>query len=316
MEYKIFRDFDAFAATVRDIDSKMMFRNVKDGIWSVGQLELNGIDLQLGKVGSGNIVEGESRSDGYLFYLPVTNNIEYLANGRVIDVNSIALFEPGSDFYMATRVEHDWCSAFIPTTLLPHPDELSECLFNRDKSKFKFRVINPNQKLINRFRYLMLNIDFASTQCSDFKSTPAAKVVTEELEQILFHFLCPLQTLKPMLEGRSKIPREQIIARCRNFIEKCKSQPVTVKDLAVVAQVSERTLRNTFNEYFGISPARYLRLRQLHQVNRVLRATESEAVYISDVMANQGVWEFGRFAGYYRRLFGELPSETLRPAAQ
>ncbi|MGK7962620.1 helix-turn-helix domain-containing protein [Crocosphaera sp.] len=133
-------------------------------------------------------------------------------------------------------------------------------------------------------------------------------------KQILFSIIYPVQTVKPNLEGRPKIAREKIIARCRNFIEECKGKPVTVKELATVAQVSERTLRTTFNEYFGISPARYLKLRQLHQVHRALRATESKKVLISDIMAQYGVWELGRFAGQYRRLFGELPSQTLRHA--
>ncbi len=309
MEYKIFQDFEAFVATVRDINSTMMFRNPKDGIWSIGQLELSGIHLQLGRVGSGNIVEGVSRSDGYLLYLPMTKKIEYLANGKEIDVNSMAIFEPGCDFYMATKEEHDWISAFIPTDFLPPPDELSEPLFSREKSIF--RVSQPSQTLLNRFRWFMANIDFASTQCSHFQSTPAARLASEELKQILFSLIYPKETVKPNLEGRPKIARETIIARCRNFIEACKDQPVTVKDLAAVAQVSESTLRTTFNEYFGIGPARYLKLRQLYQVHRVLRTAESEAVLVSDVMTKYGVWEFGRFAGQYRRLFGELPSETL-----
>ncbi|MGK7881774.1 MAG: helix-turn-helix domain-containing protein [Crocosphaera sp.] len=309
MEYKIFQDFETFAASVRDVNSTMMFQNPKDGISSIGQLQLSGIHLQLGRVGSGNIVEGVSRADGYLFYLPMTKKIEYLANGNEIDVNSMAIFEPECDFYMATTVEHDWSSAFIPTDLLPPPDKVSEPLFNREKSRF--RVSQPNQTLLNRFRAFMANIDFASTQCSDFRSTPAARLASEELKQILFSLLYPVATVKPNLEGRPKITREKIITRCRNFIEEYKSQPVTVKELAAVCQVSERTLRTTFKEYFGIGPARYLKLRQLYQVHRALRVTGDKKVLISDVMAEYGVWEFGRFAGEYRRLFGEMPSQTL-----
>ncbi|HAC61985.1 MAG TPA: hypothetical protein DCF68_00250 [Cyanothece sp. UBA12306] len=310
MEYKIFDDFEAFAATVRDVDSKMMFRNPKNRIWRIGQLELSGIHLQLGQVGSGNILEGKSDDNGYLFYLPLTNKIEYLGNGIAFDVNSMAIFEPGCDFCLATKVEHDWCTAFLPTTLLPPPNELSEPLLSPEKSIF--RVAHPNQRVINRFRWLMANIDVASTQCTDFQSTPAAKVAREELQQILLSLLYGVQTVKPNLEGRPKIPREQIIARCRNLLEQRKSKTISVKDLAAVAQVSERTLRTTFNEYFGISPAYYIKLRQLYQVYRALRAQESKKVLISDVMAAYGVWELGRFTRQYHRLFGELPSDTLR----
>ncbi|MGB5636772.1 MAG: helix-turn-helix domain-containing protein [Waterburya sp.] len=82
--------------------------------------------------------------------------------------------------------------------------------------------------------------------------------------------------------------------------------------MAAAAQVSERTLRTAFNEYFGVGPIRYLQLRQLNQVHHALGAADPEAVSVSDVLFRNGVWELSRFASRYRRLFGELPSETLR----
>ncbi|HSN83709.1 MAG TPA: hypothetical protein VLS88_14090, partial [Polyangiales bacterium] len=43
-----------------------------------------------------------------------------------------------------------------------------------------------------------------------------------------------------------------------------------------VADVSERILREAFNEYFGVGPARYLQLRNLHRIYRTLRASEPD----------------------------------------
>ncbi len=88
-------------------------------------------------------------------------------------------------------------------------------------------------------------------------------------------------------------------------------QHVLVEELAAAAAVSERTPRTAFNEYFGVGPVRYLQLRQLHQIHRVLRAANPEAVSIGEVLVGHGVWEFSRFSARYRQLFGELPSETL-----
>ena len=61
-----------------------------------------------------------------------------------------------------------------------------------------------------------------------------------------------------------------------------------------------------------MGPVRFMQLIRLHQVDRVLSAADAEAVSVSEVIAGQGEWDFGRFASRYRRLFGELPSETLR----
>lgn len=38
----------------------------------------------------------------------------------------------------------------------------------------------------------------------------------------------------------------------------------------------------------------------------------SLASTVADVLLQHGEWQFGRFAARYRRLFGELPSETLQ----
>jgi AraC family ethanolamine operon transcriptional activator len=78
------------------------------------------------------------------------------------------------------------------------------------------------------------------------------------------------------------------------------------------AQVSERTLRTAFNECYGVSPVRYLQVRNLHRVHRALRKAEPDETSVADVLLWHGEWEFGRFATRYRRLFGELPSETLK----
>jgi AraC-like DNA-binding protein len=82
--------------------------------------------------------------------------------------------------------------------------------------------------------------------------------------------------------------------------------------LAAAASVSERTLRTAFKEYFGVGPVHYLQLRHLHRVHRAIKAADPEEVSVSQILVGQGEWAFGRFASRYRRLFGELPSDTLR----
>ena len=90
------------------------------------------------------------------------------------------------------------------------------------------------------------------------------------------------------------------------------TQHVSLAELAAAAGCSERTLETVFNEYFGVGPRRYLHLRQLNLIRRALKASDPETTSVTELLVRYGVWEFGRFASRYRRLFGELPSETLR----
>jgi AraC family ethanolamine operon transcriptional activator len=71
-------------------------------------------------------------------------------------------------------------------------------------------------------------------------------------------------------------------------------------------------LRRTFRRLLGVSPARYLRMRRLHQARDALRATASGTV--TQIAVAVGFSDLGRFARDYRDLFGELPSATLKRA--
>ncbi|GAG23177.1 unnamed protein product, partial [marine sediment metagenome] len=60
MQSRHFRDFDAFSSAVRDVDAVMMLQNPVRRLWTIDQVNIAGIDVQLGQVGSGNLIEGQS----------------------------------------------------------------------------------------------------------------------------------------------------------------------------------------------------------------------------------------------------------------
>jgi hypothetical protein len=115
MRSQCFDDFDAFAESVQGVESKMMLHNPKRQMWRISSLDLDGMTVQVGQLGSGNIALAEIRPTGCLLYLPLTDGVEYSANGIVLEKNSFAILEPGCEVCVSTKVEHDWCAVFIPT---------------------------------------------------------------------------------------------------------------------------------------------------------------------------------------------------------
>ena len=75
---------------------------------------------------------------------------------------------------------------------------------------------------------------------------------------------------------------------------------------------SERTLRTAFEEYFGVGPTTYLKVRMLHQARDMLKNSDPCATSVTEIAVGLGIWELGRFSHDYQMLFDELPSETLR----
>jgi transcriptional regulator GlxA family with amidase domain len=173
-------------------------------------------------------------------------------------------------------------------------------------------VTRPNRQAADQFRAITQQIVTTAANCSHFEATQAAKNAAAEVFKVASSIVGWRRTAKPSREGRPSVPRQEIIRRSLEFFERRVGDPVRVGELAAAAEVSERTLRTAFNEYFGIGPLRYLQLRQLHLVQRALKAADSEEVSVSQILVEHGLWAFSRFASRYRRLFGELPSQTLR----
>jgi AraC family ethanolamine operon transcriptional activator len=305
-----FREFDAFANSVRDVDCKMMLQNPRRHVWSLSAVDLDGIDVQIGRLGSGNIVEGQSWANGYLLYLPLTDACEYSANGEVLPRNSFMILEPGCEFCITTKSEHDWCSIFVPTARFGRGGELAPP--SPDTKKMKCRVTCPNRQAANSFRTAVDQTMTAAANCSQFEAAPAAALAAAELLEVASLVVGQQREGVPEGEGRPRLPRQEIIRRSKKLLEERDGEPILVGELAAAADVSERTLQTVFSEYYGVGPVRYLQLRQLHRIRHALRAADPEAVSVTDVLVQHGEWQFGRFASRYRRLFGELPSETLR----
>jgi AraC family ethanolamine operon transcriptional activator len=112
--------------------------------------------------------------------------------------------------------------------------------------------------------------------------------------------------------GRPLIPRSDVIRKAKELIDRCGDVVPGIDDLAWAADVSVRTLQTAFLDYYGVPPLRYLTLRRLHEVRDELRKADPDETTVTRIAARFGFWQFGRFAGQYRRLFGEKPSETLR----
>jgi AraC family ethanolamine operon transcriptional activator len=112
-------------------------------------------------------------------------------------------------------------------------------------------------------------------------------------------------------------PRDhaRVLRRALAHLHELAEQPVYTLDLCASADVSERTLRTVFREYFGMGPMHYLKLHRLQQVRRALCADSPTDSSVKSIALTHGFWELGRFAADYRRLFGESPAETLRRAA-
>ena len=295
-----FNEFDAFAETVSDVDAVMTLQNPEHRVWKINQTVVEGLHIQLGQVGSGNIVEGQSWSDGTLLYLPLSAGVTYRANGVALGPEDFMVLDPSREFCIATKHAHDWC-----TVLLPQGDPSQD--FGTHNVAWR-----ATRELAGRFRYTVREILRASANSTCFADSVGAKVAAAELQEVTSAILTKPQPSIAKISGRPRLSRKNVLQVCNEMIEVRAGLPIRVADLVAAAGVPERTLRQVFQDYFGVGPLRYLKLRQLNQVFAALRTADSKATHVGDILIAYGIWEFGRFSSNYRRLFGETPSQTLR----
>ena len=106
----------------------------------------------------------------------------------------------------------------------------------------------------------------------------------------------------------------QVVRRARDYIDHAldNHEFPTVVDVCRHTGVSQRSLQYCFLEMIELTPVAYLRLARLHRVRAALRDPDAAMLKVGDVAARWGFWHLSKFAADYQRLFGELPSETLR----
>lgn len=104
-------------------------------------------------------------------------------------------------------------------------------------------------------------------------------------------------------------------ARVRSAVEYLHAhahEPLTVSDVARVADLSVRGLQEAFQRTLERSPMQYLREVRLRRAHDDLLHAQPGQASVADVAARWGFTHMGRFSGEYLRRFGEYPKRTLR----
>jgi AraC-like DNA-binding protein len=132
------------------------------------------------------------------------------------------------------------------------------------------------------------------------------------LEQALIEAMIACLSTGEVGEDRSALRQHAaIMRRFHRVVDENPDQALFIPELCTAIGASERTLRVCCEEQLGVSPKRYLLLRRMHLVRRALRESGPTATTVTEIATRYGFWQFGRFAGEYGSLFGELPSATL-----
>ena len=86
---------------------------------------------------------------------------------------------------------------------------------------------------------------------------------------------------------------------------------IILADLVTASETSASSLLRAFRIHRGITPMKYVKQMRLEYAQRTLLAAKPGTTTVTTVAMDHGFYQLGRFSADYRRVFGELPSETL-----
>lgn len=106
----------------------------------------------------------------------------------------------------------------------------------------------------------------------------------------------------------------EIVRRATDLVLSDATRLVGLTEICAELNVSLRSLHYAFQDVTGISPATWLRRVRLNRAHKILRQSSPDEVKVKRVAMESGFLHHGHFGQQYQRLFGCLPSDTLRAA--
>jgi AraC family ethanolamine operon transcriptional activator len=181
----------------------------------------------------------------------------------------------------------------VSSVLIGHYPHISRC------NTPDLESLRRNLRAIGRKMAVLDKANLTSEVCEAFEF--------DLIHQLLLVLTDSEQEKQGVLTHRKK----KLLQRAVDFIESNPETPITIRSLAEESGGSIRALEYAFRDYYGVTPKTYLTNRQLVQARRELQqAAPTER--ISTIASRAGFWHMGQFSRDYRKLFGELPSETLK----
>jgi len=228
--------------------------------------------------------------------------------GEIMRPRSAALLNPNTEFEIRTPERFDLVAAvFSPEDLCANLDDPGV-----DYRELENELLDSS-KIIESAHSEAL-ADFLMRAFETSQEAPERLLMASNQKQLAEEFYALLTETVNAARGNPArgvcLNRERIVRRVRNFLDANPESALSITDICEEVGVTRRTLQNAIQEVFSISPQHYLKAIRLNGFRRALKACDPGRESIGDVAARWGFWHLSQLAQDYRRLFGELPSQT------
>ena len=172
------------------------------------------------------------------------------------------------------------------------------------------RHVSLDPKTLRALRTMLEELTSLATDRTGEPGLGAIQAVETELAKSLVGAFCvgciPAVTPYPS--------RSKALSRALSYVYENATEAVDVVRVCNEAGCSLSTLERAFQERFGVTPKRYLTATRLSGLRRDLLAADPGSSTVGQLASGWDFWHLSKLAADYKRMYGELPSQTLRAA--
>jgi AraC family ethanolamine operon transcriptional activator len=272
---------------------------------------LPGLRLSLTAYAPAVAAQATTFKGAFALILPVGGTQGVSLDHRALRENEIGVIAPDREFHLVRP------PAFTSVTISPDAaliDRLAEAMFGEPFSRScrggrGLRVSDGAAAVCAR-HFAQICAAAATTRkpLSDWIAVCGGpeRLVDEFVDDVLAIVVSPWPV-------RVRSFRPGILGRAWEMIEGDEDGRMTAAQLCLRLDVPSRALDDAFRANLGMSPRRFILGMRLNKARRRLSRPE-DGTTMTGVAARFGFADIGRFCRQYRRLFAELPRETLARA--
>ena len=106
--------------------------------------------------------------------------------------------------------------------------------------------------------------------------------------------------------------RDVAINTAEAYIRENNGTSIAVPDLCSIANASQRMLEYAFRERYNMSPKAYIQALRINTARKQLQKANPYTDQVTQIARHNGFSHMGQFGAYYKKMFGERPSDTLK----
>jgi AraC family ethanolamine operon transcriptional activator len=308
----IFPDFEAYSNSVKGIDGEMRITGHGDGAWMLNVLELGEVTLLHGIDGAPVLYTGAPHAGRFGAYLSLPGSETSLDGQRVGD-DCFTWLAPRVELQGFTRVPASFLAIdFTERVLLEHAAQIDALDV---PGLYRTRNIVTTTGMVGHIAALVQRaFNVREEQPGAFAdAAPRLAFVAQLTAAVLQCHHHAASEPGVAKRGRPPLPRREIVRRGVEHIQRSLRGEVAFSDIPFAVGASQRSLNRAFDDLFGMAPHHFYLIERLHAIRSALRSARPGDT-VTGICSRFGVWDLGRMAAQYARMFHLQPAQELARA--